>query len=65
MKLLVYYNANYKSFTVVYTTNRIRHRSSSTVDKYNRMFIQSITAEEHTISFFDKILDIVRGIERK
>ena len=61
MKLLVYYNANYKCFNVIYTTNRISHRSSSSVDKYNRMFIQDIHLKEHTISFFESVLDIVRN----
>lgn len=42
MKLLVYYNANLHRFDVIYYTKRIRHRKSSDVDKYNRIFIQEI-----------------------
>lgn len=46
MKLLVYYNANYRCFDVIYYTKRIRHRKSSDVDKYNRIFIQEICLQD-------------------
>lgn len=60
MRLLVYYNANYKRFDVIYYTKRIRHRKSSDVDKYNRIFIQEISLykEENWFKCFVKHLKI-------
>lgn len=49
MELLVYYNANYRRFDVIYYTKRCLHRKSSIVDKYNRIFIQVIQLDVQEI----------------
>lgn len=58
MKLLVYYNANLKRFDVIYTTKQIRHRRTALVDKYNRMYIQTVYLNVHS----KNILEYVKSI---
>lgn len=59
MRLLIYYNAKYKRFEVVYTTRQIRHRRTALVDKYNRLFIQCVDlydqSEKSILEYLKKI----------
>lgn len=61
MRLLIYYNANYKCFNVIYSTVRHKSKFTPAVDKYNRMFIQEIDLYGHPENLLDKLKKLVKN----